>query len=86
MILYIVYAQFMGATWLKNFFARSCFMLPLATLLIIQRVKMGDSLNAGQAWVIALFTFLVIEISLYINMKAKATLFHKVKTTEQQQR
>ena len=54
--------------------------------LVLNRQDQGDENNIVTAFVMTTFGTLVIETAVYINMKARARLFLKAKTSKQQQR
>ena len=54
--------------------------------LVINRHSQGDENNIVTAFVMTAFGTLVIEAAVYINMKARARLFLKARTSKQQQR
>ena len=82
MIVFSLVSLFMGATWQHNFIARSLLWMPLLTVMQINRTNHGDEMNIAQGWLISFAAEVALEISIYANMKAKAQLFLKGKTTE----
>ena len=72
----------MGSTYFMNFIARAVFCMPVSIYIVIHRISLEDELSAAQALTLSFFGFSLLELSVYINMKAKARLFLKVKTTE----
>ena len=80
--IYVLYALFMGGTYFFNIIARALFCMPVITIVMVNRIGRDDDMNFTQAWSLCAIAFVVVEISVYINMKAKARLFLKVKQSE----
>ena len=76
----------MGSTYFRNFLARAAFYMPILIYIVVLRMTLEDEASPAQALVLSFFGFCLVELSVYINMKAKARLFLKVKTTELQER
>ena len=74
----------MGATWFHNFIARILLWVPPQALMMVNRLMKNDELNFTQAIILTVFGQTLVEFSIYLNMKAKAQLFIKGKTTKQQ--
>ena len=83
-MVYNLFSLFMGATWIKGFVVRSIVYLPLMIVLKVNKSLLNDDINFAQEMIMLAMAAAMIEASVYINMKAKAQLFLKVKTTEQQ--
>ena len=58
--------------------------MPMMMMITINRVRHEDVWDPVQTFPTFLIVFIFIETSIYINMKAKAILFLKVKQAEQQ--
>ena len=68
--------------WLKGVVCRVIlFMLPVQTLLLMNRGQKGDA-NFGEAWLYHAGFVCLVETSVYISMKARVRLFYKVKQLE----
>ena len=78
---YLCFGLLMGVTWVWGFIMRFLSIIFIVVMMRI-RVENGEALNFGQNLFMTAALFTLIETSLYINMKAKALLFLKVKTSE----
>ena len=65
-----------------GFVTRFVFDILYVTGLMFNRVAKGDSIEAGSNMFAIAVIFILVELSVYINMKAKALLFLKVKMSE----
>ena len=81
--IYVLYALFRGGSYFYNMIVRAVFCMPVITLVMVNRIGRDDDMSFTQAWSLSAMAFALVEISVYINMKAKARLFLKVKTSEQ---
>ena len=76
----------MGATWHTSFVARMVIMLPVLSLVMLNRLEKADNINFAQDCFLYLIANLLIETSVWTNIKFRASLCLKVKSTKQQQR
>ena len=81
-MIYNLYALFLGATWIRGFIIRNLIYLPLMMALKYHKVVMGDELNFGQEMFMLFISSSVIEAAVYMNYKAQVQLFLKVKSSE----
>ena len=86
LIIFLLFAFFMSASYLRSFITRTIYTMPVISLTMVNRLHHNDSINFAQAWVMTLFAVALMELNVYVNTKAKAKLFLKIKTTEQQQK
>ena len=85
MIIFIhcIFTLFSSATFSSGFLARILMHIPFGTLCVAERRRHNAEMNFAQSWVIGTGFALMLELSVYINMKAKSKLFLKTKQSEQ---
>ena len=86
MISYASLGQFILSTQLVNFIVRILYVFSMTIYLVTNRYLHGDENNLVAAVVLLLYFTLFCESSIYINMKARARLFLKMRTSKQQQK
>lgn len=75
---YITMALFCGTGWLWQALTRCCLLQLTMLGLMLHRIKSGDDIAFKQGWLLSISVNILIELSNYINMKAKVKLFIKV--------
>ena len=78
------FALFLGVTWHWGFLARCLFFMPTISVLIMIRERAGDDQGGLATYIMScILAAILIELSVYSNMKAKAQLFYQIKSMEQ---
>ena len=75
-------ALFASATWHVGYLARHPVFLLVFTAAIVNRVQHGDDVQPYQNWILTFCMTSAVELSLYLNMKAKVKLFLEIKIVE----
>lgn len=77
---------FLRPTWLAGFVSRQLFSLSVIIPFNVYRVISGDELAILRNTAMIISLSLVAELALYLNLRTEASLFHRLKISEQQQR
>ena len=85
-IAYFLQSNFTSATWFHSAVSRVLMFGTIFFVWTAQRIKLNDDITIQIAGFIFLVEVVSIETSVYINVKAKASLFVKMKRIEQQER
>ena len=75
--------MFILSSWLANFISRILYVYIITVYLALNRHDQGDENNIVTGLVMTVFGTLFIEAAVYINMKARAHLFLKARTSKQ---
>jgi len=82
MVFYVVTVLFMGGTYFHHMLMRVVVSTITFAVMIIHRSQVFDNINIIQGFAVTYTIVATLEISTYINYKAKAELFIKVKISE----
>ena len=83
MLIHFIFTLFLGASWNFCFWSRVLLHVPVTSLLVMERKRHNDEMILASSLFTGLALAMVLELSVYINMKAKAKLFLKTKQIEQ---
>ena len=81
-VIHSTFSVFLNASWSSGFLTRMLLHIPIATLCIIERRTYNEEMSLAFSWVSGLTVASVLELSVYVNMKAKARLFLKTKQSK----
>ena len=74
----------MGVTWRWHAIIRVLIVILSQAGLSVLRIRLEDeNINLGLVWICQILLIVTLETSIYINMKASARFFLKIKTIEQ---
>ena len=74
-----VYQLFLPASWLCNFILHTAIVYPTLISLMVHRYVVGDKNNIPIGIGIAIAGFSLLSTSVYLNIRAKAQLYFKLK-------
>ena len=83
-ILYLVISLFMGVSWRIHSILRVLILIFAQAGFSFVRIRLNDkAMNLGLIWMVQIMLMVTLETSIYLNVRAGARFFLKIKTIEQ---